>query len=312
MNNIKLAPKVSVIVPVYNVEKYVRQCIESILAQTFTDWELLLVDDGTQDNSGYICDEYAQQDSRIRVFHKKNGGVSSARNLGLENAKGKWITFVDSDDFIYSNVLCLILETIETNALDILQFDYNREEKSIAKQWQLSEIKSGEAYLFDHVLQDWFDKISGPWRQLFSRDFLKTNHLRYIKGVMYEETDYMLHAFLLAERVQHISVNAYHYRVNNESVTRVHVSPIKLAWQVNQMVRCARLINVAESPIAKKTIHEMVVNSFSQLRKEVKNLTLGKKREYIYHLEINNKECRKLVSWRTWLAIRYGITWFVK
>ena len=93
-------PKVSVIVPVYKVEKYLPECIDSILAQTFTDFELILVDDGSPDNSGKICDDYAARDSRIRVFHKENGGVSSARNLGLDNVRGAWIAFVDSDDTV--------------------------------------------------------------------------------------------------------------------------------------------------------------------------------------------------------------------
>lgn len=307
--------RLSIIVPFYNVESYIEECIRSLYKQDIPleEYEVICVDDCSPDSSRAIVEQLQKEYPTLRLIcHDRNRKIGAVRNTGLIAAQGKYIWFVDSDDYIYSNVLCLILETIETNALDILQFDYNREEKSIAKQWQLSEIKSGEAYLFDHVLQDWFDKISGPWRQLFSRDFLKTNHLRYIEGVMYEDTDYMLHAFLLAERVQHISVNAYHYRVNNESVTRVHISPIKLAWQVNQMVRCARLINVAESPIAKKTIHEMVVNSFSQLRKEVKKLTLSRKIEYIHHVDVNIRECSQFMSWRTWLAIRYGITWFVK
>lgn len=94
-------PRVTVIVPVYNAEKYLHRCIDSILAQTFTDFELLLVDDGSKDRSGAICDDYAAKDSRIRVFHKENGGVSSARNLGLDNAKGEWVTFCDSDDYVY-------------------------------------------------------------------------------------------------------------------------------------------------------------------------------------------------------------------
>lgn len=91
-------PKVSVIVPVYKVEKYLPECIESVLAQTFTDFELILVDDGSPDNSGKICDDYAARDSRIRVFHKENGGVSSARNLGIEKAFGEWIALIDGDD----------------------------------------------------------------------------------------------------------------------------------------------------------------------------------------------------------------------
>ncbi len=98
-------PKISVIVPVYNAEKYLHRCIDSILSQTFTDFELLLIDDGSKDKSGTICDEYAEKDSRVKVFHKKNGGVSSARNLGLDNAKGEWICFVDSDDYIESGFL---------------------------------------------------------------------------------------------------------------------------------------------------------------------------------------------------------------
>ena len=93
-------PKISVIVPVYKAEKYICRCVDSILAQTFTDFELLLIDDGSPDNSGAICDEYAASDSRVKVFHKENGGVSSARNVGLDNACGEWITFVDADDWI--------------------------------------------------------------------------------------------------------------------------------------------------------------------------------------------------------------------
>ena len=99
------SPKISVIVPVYNVQKYLSRCIDSILAQTFTDFELLLINDGSKDNSGKMCDEYAKKDTRIHVFHKENGGVSSARNLGLENVQGEWITFIDSDDYLNINFL---------------------------------------------------------------------------------------------------------------------------------------------------------------------------------------------------------------
>lgn len=98
-------PKISVIVPVYNVEKYLHRCIDSILSQTYTDFELLLINDGSKDKSGDVCDDYAAKDNRIRVFHKENGGVSRARNLGLDNATGDWVTFVDSDDAINSNYL---------------------------------------------------------------------------------------------------------------------------------------------------------------------------------------------------------------
>lgn len=100
------SPIISVIVPVYNAEKFLHRCIDSILVQSFTDFELLLINDGSKDSSGRICDEYATKDSRVRVFHKENGGVSSARNLGLDNAKGEWIAFVDADDYIDKDFLC--------------------------------------------------------------------------------------------------------------------------------------------------------------------------------------------------------------
>lgn len=100
-----MSPVVSIIVPVYNAEKTLKRCVNSIINQLYKDWELLLVDDGSTDDSSIICDEYAQQDRRIRVFHKQNGGVSSARNVGLDNAIGEWVTFIDSDDWIEKRML---------------------------------------------------------------------------------------------------------------------------------------------------------------------------------------------------------------
>lgn len=116
-------PKISVIVPVYNVEKFLRRCIDSILAQTFTDFELLLIDDGSKDKSGEICDEYAAKDARIRVFHKQNGGVSSARNLGIDKAQGEWVYFVDSDDWIEIETLSIV-QSIDMRKIGIIKFGY--------------------------------------------------------------------------------------------------------------------------------------------------------------------------------------------
>lgn len=117
-------PKTSIIVPVYKAEKYLRRCIESIVHQTYTDWELLLVDDGSPDGSGGICDEFAGRDARILVFHKENGGVSSARNLGLENIRGEYVTFVDSDDMIDARTLEICMSRCE--GLEMLQFSFSR------------------------------------------------------------------------------------------------------------------------------------------------------------------------------------------
>ncbi len=125
------SPKISVIVPVYKVEKYLPECIESVLAQTFTDFELILVDDGSPDNSGAICDAYVARDPRIRVFHKENGGVTSARRLGVERSRGEWISFVDSDDKLFPNALRDLTTAAETHPdADLAEAAMSREERA--------------------------------------------------------------------------------------------------------------------------------------------------------------------------------------
>ena len=116
-------PKLSVIVPVYNTEKYLRECIDSILAQTFTDFELILVDDGSTDSSGAICDEYAGKDPRIQVIHQENGGVTRARKAAMRVAKGSWVSFIDSDDWIDSAMFDTMLEKSSTSEAQIVICD---------------------------------------------------------------------------------------------------------------------------------------------------------------------------------------------
>ena len=117
-------PLITIIVPVYNSEKTLHRCVDSILDQTYQNFEILLINDGSKDHSGDICDEYAKSDTRVRVFHKENKGVSAARNTGLDNAKGAWVSFVDSDDWISSEYLnVLYKEAIVTNA-DVVTCDF--------------------------------------------------------------------------------------------------------------------------------------------------------------------------------------------
>lgn len=120
---------VSVIVPVYNVEKYLARCIQSVCGQSYQGLEIILVDDGSKDKSGVICDEYAEQDGRIKVIHKENGGLGDARNAGVEKAEGKYLLFVDSDDRIHENLVRDTVETAEKNQADMVIFDYIGEEE---------------------------------------------------------------------------------------------------------------------------------------------------------------------------------------
>ena len=111
--------KISVIVPVYKVEKFINRCIDSILNQSYTDFELILVDDGSPDNCGKICDDYASKDKRIVVIHKENGGLSDARNAGIDAMKGQYVTFIDSDDYIHRETFSFLISLIEKENADI-------------------------------------------------------------------------------------------------------------------------------------------------------------------------------------------------
>lgn len=117
-------PEISIIIPIYKAEKYLKRCIESILKQTFADWELILIDDGSPDNSGILCDEYANKDLRIRVFHKTNGGVASAREMGMQHAKGNYSIHVDPDDWIEPNMLEILYQKAITQKADIVICDF--------------------------------------------------------------------------------------------------------------------------------------------------------------------------------------------
>ena len=164
-------PKVSIIVPVYKAEKYLNRCIDSILAQTFIDWELLLIDDGSPDKSGEICDEYSKKDQRIKVFHKSNGGVSSARNLGLDHVKGQWITFIDADDYIDSS-FCNINEA-EINDIIIKRNYIVDIDKSIKEVKQIktpSSIDNMEEFLSQYLYANIFRT---PWGKFFKSNILK-------------------------------------------------------------------------------------------------------------------------------------------
>ena len=147
-----MTPKVSVIIPIYKAEAYLKKCLDSLLVQTFKDFELLLIDDGSPDKSGEICDYYVKTDSRIRVFHKENGGVSSARQYGIDNAFGEYTIHVDPDDWVEPNMLEELYAKAKTNDADMLICDYYEDyiDKSIYIKQKPSSLNS------DIVLKEHF------------------------------------------------------------------------------------------------------------------------------------------------------------
>ncbi len=186
-----MTPKISVIVPVYKVEKYLHRCIDSILSQSFTDFELILVDDGSPDNSGKICDEYAQKDSRIRVFHKPNGGVSSARNLGLDNAIGKWIAFIDSDDYVDKDYLYELYSLVEKyNGDFIATIEYKVHATTETNYLSFKD--------FNLLFTDYkFDNGPGPVGKLFKANIIAHNNMRFKINMNYGEDSVFVYRYLL-------------------------------------------------------------------------------------------------------------------
>lgn len=202
------SPKISVIVPVYNAERWLHRCIDSILAQTFTDYELLLIDDGSTDASGAICDEYAQRDTRIRVFHKPNGGVSSARNLGLDNAQGEWISFVDSDDWVNCNYLDLFTTQIDNGAELIVQ--------GFIPHGNLWQTRTGINYkgaVKEGLLKLHKENILGfICNKLYKLSIIKDSVLRFDTEVVLREDElFMLQYVERIFTIQCIEEGAYHY-----------------------------------------------------------------------------------------------------
>lgn len=182
-------PKVSVIVPVYKVEKYLPECIESVLAQTFTDFELILVDDGSPDNSGKICDDYAARDSRIRVFHKENGGVTSARNLGLDNARGEWIIFVDSDDSLPRYSVEILFTKAKSEGVDVFVGRAAGSGFKISKESSVVRKFNPREYL--DLLSKGKTSIA-LWAKIFHRNLFDAKEILAIPRSIYAYEDFLL------------------------------------------------------------------------------------------------------------------------
>ncbi len=210
---------ISVIVPVYKVEEYLNRCVDSIINQTYKNLEIILVDDGSPDNCGKICDEYAKLDKRIKVIHKKNGGLSDARNAGLSVAKGKYIGFVDSDDYISENMYEILYKELVKNKADISICKYIYFKNKIPEfttDYEITSYTNKEAILElikikQRKIQDY------AWNKLYKRKLFKK--IRYPKNFVFEDigTTYLL--FYEAKKIINIDCILYAYYDNSNSIT---------------------------------------------------------------------------------------------
>ena len=208
-------PSVSIIVPVYNAEACLRRCVESVLNQEYADFELLLADDGSRDGSGRICDEYAAADSRVRVFHKENSGVSDSRNLCLDQARGRYLQFLDADDWITANATKLLVQAMEEHLCDLVISDFYRVVgERVSPKGDIDEVQvlSREEYA-SHMMENPANYYYGVlWNKLYRREIVERHHLRMDPAISWcEDFMFNLEYIRRAETFFALQVPVYYY-----------------------------------------------------------------------------------------------------
>lgn len=221
MKNTKI--KFSVIIPVYNVESFISECIDSVLCQNYTDYEVILIDDGSTDNSGQICDSYSAVNSRIKVIHQTNAGLSAARNTGIKNSSGDYIVFLDSDDYWKSNdVLSEINERLTMTDCDVLSFDYIKIRNNSLGKSYFENISCSPMETKDFSIKYQVDSgvwIACAWNKVVRKSLFECGGLYFREGITSEDIDWCLRLALQAETFDYLNKVAVCYRQREDSIS---------------------------------------------------------------------------------------------
>ena len=282
---------ISVIVPVYNVEKYLDRCLESIINQTYKNIEIILVDDGSNDNSGNICDDYAKKDSRIKIIHKENGGLSDARNAGIAIARGDYITLVDSDDYILNDYVEFLYDNLIENNADVsickhyVKYDDGgRIDTSSGKLYVLNSKECLEMMLYCD------DMDVSAWAKLYKTELFK--NVKYPKGQLFEDSATTYKLIDKAKKIAFNSKAKYIYYIRKNSITTAEFNPRKMDLIKSTNEMCNYVIDKYPE-LAKAAKRRLMYAYLSTLTQLAKNDKKGKNKEY--RIEIMNyiREHRK-------------------
>lgn len=230
-------PKISVIVPVYNVEKYLRRCIDSILAQTFTDFELLLIDDGSKDQSGEICDDYAESDKRFVVIHQENHGVSKTRQKALDMVSTDYVAFIDPDDYIEKDYLEKLYNAADKTNADLVWCDYveNRLNSDTVHPCDLSD--KSRVGLLRGILDSKFSAVL--WNKLFRASIIKDNNICFEASLKTAEDILFVSKFIgHSSRFSYVNNALYNYNMSNENSAINKFSTLKFKTDYASMLNC--------------------------------------------------------------------------
>ena len=237
-------PLISIIIPVYNAEKYLNQCIDSIITQTYSDWELILVDDGSTDSSGIICDEYAKNDNRIKVVHKHNGGASSARNKGLDIAEGGYIAFIDADDYVEESYLSKFVENIGKADLlqgGLLEVGQYENDCSIKKYKYYDLDNNTDAVELLNVKEAGRIRICYVHVKLFRNDIIQDNRIRFDTGMkLSEDFCFVLDYLSCIHSVAEVTNNGYRYNRVGDTSSKYKMDVDMMIHHIDKHIECIR------------------------------------------------------------------------
>lgn len=230
----KKTPEISIVVPVYNMEKYLAQALESILGQSFQDWECIVVDDGSKDSSPAICEEYGKRDSRFKIVHKLNGGISSARNAGLRLVSGRYLAFLDSDDWLDSDYLLRLYNLIEKTGADIVQCGFIKEYTNSSHVKKL--VKDKICFTKEEAMFALLEDTSLPnfvWNKLYK---IEIATYPFPEGAVFEDIYTLTHWFKNVKKVILIPDTLYHYRMRQGSI--IHCDSVKYQFDYLESCLC--------------------------------------------------------------------------
>ena len=265
-------PLISVIIPVYNVEKYLEECVNSVLVQTYKNIEIILVDDGSTDSSGQLCDSFAEKHSNIKVIHQKNAGLSDARTAGLQRTTGKYVYFLDSDDYIAETALEKLCLIAEADASDIVFFDAhsfldeNRDAEIKQTYLRMHKYMAQSGIIVFKQMQLYEEYHSAVWAMLLKREFLLKNSISFISGIYYEDMAFTFEALCLAEKVSQCAECLYfrRYRQNSIMTSKKNIkyfdSTVILYKHILQFIENNKL---SENAAVKKYITRISFNVFN-------------------------------------------------
>lgn len=276
--------KYSVIIPVYNVEKYINRCLKSILSQRYNDLEIILIDNGSTDCSGSICDIYANEDANISVYHIENHGVGSARNFGLSKARGEFIYFVDSDDYLVGNLFAEFEDKL-TPDLDLLVFSYyNSFEQEMTEKNRTKKILpyngSYDKYDFSKIFKDLFlsDMLYTVWNKLYRREFLIENNISFEKYELGEDVRFNLNAYRNVNKVYLSQDSYYVYVIGRKGSAMSSYNPKRLQYQLQELelvdsllkdwnIDSSNLDNTVKARILMSNIHNISKQKLPVIKK---------------------------------------------